>query len=379
MIDAFIFWRLAHPIAASAFIQEDTSLTSSLLDVLAVALLALALGAFFFYGRSRQSTPVKGGVPKASQRKVSALAGVAIIVPVVWFLLVWTGTSILHASISPTPGLTPHPSVPPAHNPTPSSPNALAHDLVTPGVLTVGTDPSFPPQEFTDPQTHQLAGFDIDLITAIAQKMHLREKTMSITKYQSLFDDLRASKLDVVISAINMDDPNIANFEFVPYFNASESLLVQAGNPKKIKQLTDLCGTSVGVQGGSREQAELNSANTQCQQNGKTAMTITSVATEEAVLQLLLQRAVDVTYQDTSAADYYMVMPPYAGKFAPAGMIQAPPEGIVIRMGDTIMLSAVENAFDALKKDGTYHKLFVKWHLTSMEELAVVDRSLWYV
>lgn len=376
MIDAFMFWRVAHPIVASAFIQEDTSFTSGLLDVLAVALLALALGAFFFYGRSRQSAPVKGSAPKASQRKVSALAGVAIIVPVVWFLLVWTGTSILHASISPTPGLTPHPSVPPAHNPTPSSPNALAHDLVTPGVLTVGTDPSNPPQEFTDPKTHQSEGFDIDLITDVAQKMHLQVKIVPTT-FDSLLNDLNAKQFDVVISAVNMTDDRKTNSDFVPYFNASETLLVRAGDTRHLQQLADLCGVSVGVQKGTTEFFELQQQDATCQGAGKAAIGITAEASEDALIQSLLKGTVEVTYQDTSAADYYMALNPK--KLTVALFVPGAMEGIVIRKGDMLMLDAVKNAFDAVKKGGMYHQLFVKWHLTSMEELAVVDRSLWYV
>ncbi len=341
--------------------------SSGLLDVLAVALLVLALCAFFFYGRSRRSTPVKGSVPKASQRNVSALAGVAIIVPVVWFLLVWTGTSLLRPPIPPTP-------VPPTHTPTPSPPNMLAHDLVTPGMLTVGTDPINPPQEFL--KNNQPSGFDIDLITAIAQKMHLQVKIVPTT-FDSLLNDLNAKQFDVVISAVNMTDDRKTTSDFVPYFNASETLLVRAGDTRRLQQLADLCGVSVGVQKGTTEFFELQQQNATCQGAGKAAISITAEASEGALIQSLLQGTVEVSYQDTSAADYYMWLNP--GKLTVALKVSAPPEGIVIRKGDMVMLNAVKNALASLKKDGTYQKLFGKWHLTSMEELAVVDRSWWYV
>src|SRR5712691_1442633 len=38
-------------------------------------------------------------------------------------------------------------------------------DLVTPGVLTVASDTTNPPQEFIDPTTEHVTGFDMDLIT----------------------------------------------------------------------------------------------------------------------------------------------------------------------------------------------------------------------
>ena len=39
-------------------------------------------------------------------------------------------------------------------------------NLLTAGVLTVGSDPNYPPQEYIDPTTKKAAGFDIDLIQA---------------------------------------------------------------------------------------------------------------------------------------------------------------------------------------------------------------------
>jgi len=250
----------------------------------------------------------------------------------------------------------------------------LAHDLVTPGMLTVGTDPINPPQEFL--KNNQPSGFDIDLITAIAQKMHLQVKIVPTT-FDSLLNDLNAKQFDVVISAVNMTDDRKTTSDFVPYFNASETLLVRAGDTRRLQQLADLCGVSVGVQKGTTEFFELQQQNATCQGAGKAAISITAEASEGALIQSLLQGTVEVSYQDTSAADYYMWLNP--GKLTVALKVSAPPEGIVIRKGDMVMLNAVKNALASLKKDGTYQKLFGKWHLTSMEELAVVDRSWWYV
>ena len=56
-------------------------------------------------------------------------------------------------------------STPNPQTPTVTPPN----DLITPGTLTVGSDTTYPPQEFVDTTTGQATGFDIDLITAMAQ------------------------------------------------------------------------------------------------------------------------------------------------------------------------------------------------------------------
>ena len=62
-------------------------------------------------------------------------------------------------------------------------------DLITPGVLTVGSDTTYPPQEYIDTTTHKAAGFDVDLITAIAHRMGLQANIVT-TKFDTIIDDL---------------------------------------------------------------------------------------------------------------------------------------------------------------------------------------------
>jgi len=88
-------------------------------------------------------------------------------------------------------------------------------DLLTPGVLTVGSDTTYPPQEYIDPSTHKAAGFDVDLITAIAQRMGLQAKIVS-TRFDTIIDDLVAKHFDVVISAVTITPDRQKKVDFVP-------------------------------------------------------------------------------------------------------------------------------------------------------------------
>jgi polar amino acid transport system substrate-binding protein len=157
----------------------------------------------------------------------------------------------------------------------------------------------------------------------------------------------------------------------VPYFNAGESLLVQAGNPKNIKGLSDLCGQSVGVQTGTIEQADLQTASNACKTAGKPEIKMVVLQDQTAVIQLLANQRVVATYQDSPVTDYYNKQHP--GQFAVGGsVINAGLEGIVIRKNDAPMFNAVKAAFDKLKADGTYKQLIDKWGLTN-EAIAMVD------
>ena len=65
----------------------------------------------------------------------------------------------------------------------------LPGDLVAVGFLTVGSYTNYPPQESIDQVGNTPIGFDIDLITAIAQHMNLKIKIVS-TDFQNVINNL---------------------------------------------------------------------------------------------------------------------------------------------------------------------------------------------
>ncbi|MBA2679447.1 MAG: ABC transporter substrate-binding protein [Ktedonobacteraceae bacterium] len=250
-----------------------------------------------------------------------------------------------------------------------SSPNPLG--LVNPGVLTVGSDTTYPPQEFIDTATHKTVGFDVDVITEVAKRMHLQANVVT-TGFTTIFDSLASKRFDVVISAVTINPDRQKKFDFVPYFNAGESLLVAKGNPLNLKTTADLCGKNVGVQDGTVEQTDLQTANKDCTSKGKPAINLTVLKDQTAVVELLANKRVVATYQDSPVTDYYLKQ--NLGMFEVGGaVVNAAQEGIVVRKGDSAMLNAVQQAFNAMKSDGTYTQFINKWGLTS-GAISLVDR-----
>lgn len=240
-------------------------------------------------------------------------------------------------------------------------------NLITAGTLTVGSDTTYPPQEFVDTTTGQPTGFDIDLITEMAKRMGL---TVAIKKanFDTIIDDLASKRYDVTISALTINDKREEKAKFIPYFNAGQSLLVQKGNPGNIKTVTDLCGKKVGVQTGTVELDGLNTASKDCTSAGKPAIQLTVLDAQTDVIQLLADRRVEATYQDSPVTDYYLKLNP--GQFEIGGSItDQAPEGIAVRKDDTEMYNALKAAYDEVKKDGTYDKLFEKWELNPAQKI----------
>jgi ABC-type amino acid transport substrate-binding protein len=242
--------------------------------------------------------------------------------------------------------------------------------LVIPGVLTVASDTTNPPQEFIDPSTQQATGFDINLITIIAQRLGLKVQVLT-TKIDQIMSDLENKRYDVAISAIPITPANHAAVNLIPYFNAGSSLLVRNGNPAHIQGLADLCGRMVGVQSDTREQLDLQNASEICQQQGKPAISLTSLKNQFDVVQLLKDRRVVATYQASATSDYFIKLNP--GYFAVGGPIyKTGLEGIAINKDNTALYQAMQATLERMKTDMTYQHLVQKWGLVN-EEIAGVD------
>ena len=77
-------------------------------------------------------------------------------------------------------------------------------------------------------------------------------------------------------------------------------------------QLYSRVGLRVGVQSGTVELDDLNTGSKACTQAGKPAIQLTTLSDQTAVIQLLVNRRVDATYQDSPVTDYYILDAPHA-------------------------------------------------------------------
>jgi polar amino acid transport system substrate-binding protein len=126
-------------------------------------------------------------------------------------------------------------------------------DLVTDGTLTTCTDAPYEPFEFEDPDSPSgYSGFDIDLVTAIAETADLDVAVVN-TGFDSLTSGaaMAAGTCDMASSAITITEARAENIDFSdPYYDAIQSLLVPADSDiASIDDLTE--GVNVGVQTGT--------------------------------------------------------------------------------------------------------------------------------
>jgi len=221
--------------------------------------------------------------------------------------------------------------------------------------LSFCTDPTFPPMESTT-TSGKVVGFDVDMAAAIAKRWKVSSKAIK-TAFPGLIPALNAKKCAVVISGIFVTPDRLKQAGAVSYLHSHRVLLVQGGNPKKIKSPDDLKGKNVAVQAGTKYEEYLKAL------KAKIGFTLQSYPGDnDAVAQVLLGRADAVLTQDTSFAYQAKSHP---GKIMVGFTFAASDQfGIYFRKGDAAGLGKdIADGIATLRSNGTLKKLALKYKI----------------
>jgi len=267
------------------------------------------------------------------------------------------GNSPPAGAVGPTPGPTPISAWRPgAHRNTISAPTTL----VRAGTLTVGSDVSYPPQEYFDGAGHPV-GFDMDLADEIASRLGLT-LTVVNAKFDDIIMNLNSGRYDVVVSAVTIKPEREQVVRFIPYFSAGQAALVAPGNPQGIHTLDDLAGKTVATEQGTAEEDTLRALNTQLEAAGKPKVTVRIFVTDTEAVEQLRQGGVVATLHDSPVAAYYAALDPTA--FA-VGIptFDSAPEGIAVAKDNISVFAALDSALRDMQADGTLAAIKAKWGL----------------
>jgi polar amino acid transport system substrate-binding protein len=254
----------------------------------------------------------------------------------------------------------------------PSSSTVASWHLVNPGKLTIASDTTYAPAEFSDPANpSNYTGYDMDLAREFAKRLCL-EPNIIKADFGSIIPDLSGPALgqqryDMSISSFTINSDRQQKVDMIPYFTAGESILVQTGNPKNITSIDAMCGKIVAAQDNTVELAELQDANgTGDGSSGQAAVCKTNkikivhFASQNDVVLQVVNGSADASYQDQPVTDYYSKQ--NSGKLESGGITVSPsPQGIVMRKDNSALETAITNALAAMRTDGTYLKILSDW------------------
>jgi polar amino acid transport system substrate-binding protein len=222
------------------------------------------------------------------------------------------------------------------------------------GVLTVGNDTTFAPFEFVD-STNKPTGFDIDLITAVAQKLGLKADIVT-TAWDGIIPALQTQKFEIVISSmtITADREKEVNFS-IPYYRADMGIMY---NPAKntITKPEDLVGKTVGVQIGTTGEIDAKLI---------TGVKVKSYPDIQLATLDLENGKIDAVVNDYPVSAYYAKDSPTLTviRMLKVNNLGLPAQyyGIAMRLEDKQLKTAVDQALRDLAKDGTYDTIYAKW------------------
>src|ERR1700704_7175243 len=144
--------------------------------------------------------------------------------------------------------------------------------LVEKGALTYGVAGTFAPFEFQ--KDGKLTGFDIDMIGALSKKLGAEAKPMNM-EFNGLIPALQGGRIDLINSAMYINEQRAALVEFVPYLKIGTLVVVQAANPAKITGRDEsLCGKTIAVTLGGIQETYARQDDNRCRDKGLAAINV---------------------------------------------------------------------------------------------------------
>ncbi len=217
--------------------------------------------------------------------------------------------------------------------------------------LVVGSSATYPPFAYETP-AKQIVGFDVDIITAIAQKAGLKLRVIN-TPWTGIFASLNNGDIDLIVSGVTINDKRKQSYSFTaPYFEARQLMAVPATST--VKTLKDLTGKKVGVVIGSAGDDIASAA------FGKTSPNIRRFESTPVMIQELAASGLDAAIGDNGVIAY-RVQEQKRLKTVDDATFPKEYFGIVVKQGNKALLDKLNAGLTAIKSDGTYATLYRKW------------------
>jgi polar amino acid transport system substrate-binding protein len=230
------------------------------------------------------------------------------------------------------------------------------------GKIVFGTDASYPPNEFTDTDGNTVIGWDVELGTAVAQKLGLTAEFQN-SAFSGIIPGIAGAKYELGMSSFSINDERVQTVDMVSYYSAGTSLAVKSGNPEGIKA-DDLCGKAVGVQAGTVQVDDVAARNTQCTTTGKAPIAVSELQAQTDVTLALTANRIVAMLADTPIVDY--AVKTTEGAVESVGQpYDSAPYGIVLNKGQTDFAQAVQGAVQSMMEDGTYLTILDKYGVSN--------------
>lgn len=225
--------------------------------------------------------------------------------------------------------------------------------LIEDGKLTVVAELGFAPFEYMDEKTGEPVGFDVDVISAVAEKMGLTASYLPNQKFDTLVPIIKqGGKADVSIAAVTITDERMESVDFSePYLDSNQAIVVAKGSSETEETLND-ASKQVVCQGGTTGDEWIG-------ENLPDAVRVPvdDVTAALTGVQTGLYQAMVV---DLPVASYML-----SQSFSDLEIVKEIPTGeqygIAVSKDNPELTQAVNKALEDMKSDGTMKEIETKW------------------
>jgi polar amino acid transport system substrate-binding protein len=236
---------------------------------------------------------------------------------------------------------------------------ALPPSVLASGVLRVATDASYAPASSFAKDGRTIIGFEPDLGAALGAVLGVKV-VFANKPFSALPGLLTSGSTDLVMSAMTDTVKREEAIDFVDYFSAGTSLLVQRGNPHAISDLLSMCGQKVAAEAGTTQQDLLKRSQSQCP--GDPIHVVLTPTNDDAILQLRTGQ-VAALLMDFPPAKTLTTDPRTHGLYQLASDVQYEPGlyGIGIAKSNPMLRDIIRTALSQLITSGAYTAVLKNW------------------
>jgi ABC-type amino acid transport substrate-binding protein len=230
----------------------------------------------------------------------------------------------------------------------------------TSGTIIVGTEPGWPPYEFTDTQGN-IIGFEVDIMNEIADQLDLTVDWKDMG-FDAIILAVKAGDIDLGVSGFSVTAQRLAEMDFTMYHSITEGQIVMLQSRattlgvtmlKSPKNLTDYgmtCGAQVGT--------------TQAQELGNLAPT--ALRTYEdfpLALQAMKNGIIDSVYAETPITSDWILKAEEAGEPAIIVVFKRPyyPVAFIANKDADTLVAKINGALAEIIASGKLDELREKW------------------
>ncbi|ANE74210.1 lysine/arginine/ornithine ABC transporter substrate-binding protein [Dickeya solani] len=225
--------------------------------------------------------------------------------------------------------------------------------------IKIGTDPTYAPFESKD-ASGQLVGFDIDLAKELCKRIQAN-CTFVESDFDALIPSLKAKKIDTIISSLSITEKRQQEIAFTDKLYAANARLIAKKGSPILPTLEALKGKRVGVLQASTQESY---ANQYWQPKG---VDVVAYQNQDLIYADLTAGRIDAAFQDEVAGSEGFLKQAAGKEYAFAGPAVKDDKlfgvgtGMGLRKNETELKAALDKAFAAMRKDGTYDKLAKKY------------------